>query len=73
MTPVLIAISLVLILVSKTKLSSIILYFIANKYINPNILAIVCLSISVFVSILISIIYTKLKTLCNKEEITFQQ
>lgn len=51
----------------------IILYFIANKYINPNILVIVCLSISVFVSILISIIYTKLKTLCNKEEITFQQ
>lgn len=51
----------------------IVLHFIASKYINPNVLVILCLSISVFISILISIIYTKLKTLCNNREITFQQ
>lgn len=51
----------------------IVLYFIASKYINATILVIICLSISVFGSVLISIIYMKLKEICNNIEITFQQ
>ncbi|WP_289127902.1 acyltransferase [uncultured Clostridium sp.] len=51
----------------------IILYFIANRYINPNILVMVCLSISILGSILISIIYNKIKELCNNKQINFQQ
>lgn len=51
----------------------IILYFIANKYISPNILVMVCLSISVSLSMLISVIYMKIKYSFNNKEITFQQ
>lgn len=51
----------------------IILYFIANKYISPNILVMACLSISVSVSILISVTYIKIKRICNNREMTVQQ
>ena len=51
----------------------IVLYFIASKYINPTILIILCLTISIFVSVLISIIYNKIKESCNKREVTLQQ
>ena len=44
----------------------IVLYFIARKYINPTILLIMCLSISIFESVLISIIYNKIKALHKK-------
>ena len=51
----------------------IVLHFIASKYINPNILVMVCLSISVSLSMLISVIYMKIKYSFNNKEITFQQ
>lgn len=51
----------------------IVLHFIASKYINPNILVMVCLSISVSLSMLISVIYMKIKYIFNNKEITFQQ
>ena len=51
----------------------IVLYFIASKYINPTILVMVCLSISVSLSMLISVIYMKIKYSFNNKEITFQQ
>ena len=51
----------------------IVLYFIANKYINPNILVMACLSISVSISILISVTYIKIKRICNNREMTVQQ
>ena len=49
----------------------IVLYFIASKYINPTILVIICLSISVFGSVLISIIYNKIKEFFYSKEIIF--
>ena len=50
----------------------IILYFIARKYINPTILVTICLSISVFGSILISIIYNKIIEIFYSKGIIFQ-
>lgn len=50
----------------------IILYFIASKYINPTILVIICLSISIFGSVLISIIYNKIKEFFYSKEIILE-
>ena len=50
----------------------IILYFIASKYINSTILVIICLSISIFGSVLISIIYNKIKEFFYSKEIIFE-
>ena len=50
----------------------IILYFIASRYINPNILVMVCLSISILGAVLISIIYNKIKEFFYSNKITFK-
>ena len=50
----------------------IVLYFIASRYINPTILVMICLIISIFGSMLISIIYNKIKELFYSKEITFK-